>query len=141
MIILDTDHISVLKYPENPKYALLTKRMQSSANLVFATTIVNVEEQMRGWLAEIHRQHDVLKQLVPYARLLGLFDFFSRWDLVPFDSRSATEFTSLRKKKIRIGTSDLKIAAITLVNEALLLTSNLRDFRRVPYLRVENWLD
>jgi tRNA(fMet)-specific endonuclease VapC len=36
---------------------------------------------------------------------------------------------------------DLKIAAIALVNDALLLTANLRDFERVPRLRIENWLN
>ena len=35
---------------------------------------------------------------------------------------------------------DLKIAAICLVHDALLLTRNLVDFEKVPGLRVENWL-
>lgn len=35
---------------------------------------------------------------------------------------------------------DLKIVAIALVQDALLLSSNLRDFRQVPGLRVEDWL-
>ena len=36
---------------------------------------------------------------------------------------------------------DLKIAATALVQNALLLSANRRDFERVPGLRVENWLD
>ncbi len=36
---------------------------------------------------------------------------------------------------------DLKIAAITLAHDALLLTRNIADFERVPGLRAENWLD
>ena len=36
---------------------------------------------------------------------------------------------------------DLKIAAIALAHDALLLSANLRDFQAVPDLRVENWLD
>jgi tRNA(fMet)-specific endonuclease VapC len=36
---------------------------------------------------------------------------------------------------------DLKIAAICLAHDALLLTRNLVDFRRVPGLRVEDWLE
>jgi tRNA(fMet)-specific endonuclease VapC len=36
---------------------------------------------------------------------------------------------------------DLKIAAIALVNQALLLTANRRHFERVPGLKSENWLD
>jgi len=35
---------------------------------------------------------------------------------------------------------DLKIASIALVNDALLVTANLRDFSQVPELRCENWL-
>jgi tRNA(fMet)-specific endonuclease VapC len=40
-----------------------------------------------------------------------------------------------------IGTHDLKIAPIALVNDATLLSANLRDFEQVPGLRVENWLE
>lgn len=36
---------------------------------------------------------------------------------------------------------DLKIAAICLAHDAMLLTRNLSDFRHIPGLRVENWLD
>ncbi len=39
-----------------------------------------------------------------------------------------------------INTMDLKIAAMTLVHGALLLSANLRDFQQVPGLRVEDWL-
>jgi tRNA(fMet)-specific endonuclease VapC len=42
---------------------------------------------------------------------------------------------------VRIGTSDLKTAAITLANNGLLITANKRDFEQVPELRFENWMD
>lgn len=35
---------------------------------------------------------------------------------------------------------DLKIASITLVNNATLLTRNRSDFDRVPGLQTEDWL-
>lgn len=44
------------------------------------------------------------------------------------------------QRKIRIGTQDLKIAAIPLANDALLQSANLRDFERVPELSLKNWL-
>ena len=50
-------------------------------------------------------------------------------------------FVSLQKQPVRSGTMDLKIAAIALAHDALLLTRNLVDFDKVPNLRVENWLD
>jgi len=58
---------------------------------------------------------------------------------VPFDERAGTD-RSPRGQRIRIGTMDLKIASIALVNDALLVTANQRDFEQVPGLRVENWL-
>ena len=60
---------------------------------------------------------------------------------IPFDDRAASQFDALRSAKIRIGTMDLKIAAIALVNQSVLLSANIRDFEQVPGLRVENWLD
>jgi tRNA(fMet)-specific endonuclease VapC len=41
--------------------------------------------------------------------------------------------------KIRIGTMDLKIAAIALAHGATLLSRNLVDFKKVPGLTVEDW--
>jgi tRNA(fMet)-specific endonuclease VapC len=39
-----------------------------------------------------------------------------------------------------IGSMDLKIASIALAHSATLLSANLRDFRQVPNLSVEDWL-
>jgi tRNA(fMet)-specific endonuclease VapC len=95
---------------------------------------------LRGWLAIIHRLRDVHRQLPAYARLGQLFDILSDWEIVPFDERAADRFGRLRRQRIRVGAMDLKIASIALVNDALLVTANLRDFSRVPELRCENWL-
>lgn len=141
MMLVDTDHLSVLAFPESAKAAKLTARMRMSADPDFATTIVNVEEQMRGWLAELGRLRDIDKQIVAYDRLEKLVDFLGRWRIVPFDARAAEEFKRLRKQKVRISTPDLKIAAIGLVHGVVLLSGNLRDFRQVTGLQVESWLD
>ena len=45
-------------------------------------------------------------------------------------------------KKLReIGRGDVPIACIALANQATLVSRNLKDFRRVPNLKVENWAD
>ncbi len=75
MILLDTDHLIVLMYPENPRCAYLTARMATSSDSDFATTIVNAEEQLRGWLAAINRQRTPHRQVPPYDRLGKLLDF------------------------------------------------------------------
>src|SRR5438874_288080 len=127
MIVLDTDHLSELRNPHNQRYALLTRRLQESSEDTAATTIVSIEEQMRGWLAIIHRIQDVHKQIPKYRDLTDLLHFASYWRILPFDSVAADLFLELRQQRVRIGSMDLKIAAITIAEGALLLSRNLRD--------------
>jgi tRNA(fMet)-specific endonuclease VapC len=140
MIILDTDHVTLLRYPENPGHDALRTRMQAATDQSFAVTIVTIEEQMRGWLSYIARFRDVHRQIPAYERLGKMIEFYTEWPTIPFDPAAADEFVRLTKLRIRIASSDLKIASIALVHDALLLTANVRDFRRVPGLKMENWL-
>ena len=140
MIILDTDHVNVLQKPEHSQYAILSAKTKESADPIFATTVISVEEQMRGWLAAIHRARKVHNQILYYTRLVGMIRFFGEWRILSFKEPVADRFEALRKQRIRIGTMNLKIAAISLDEDALLLSANLRDFQQVPGLRVEDWL-
>jgi tRNA(fMet)-specific endonuclease VapC len=141
VILLDTDHINVLKYPEHPRFVSLTAQLNTSADQDIATTVITLEEQMRGWLAWMNRAQDVHRQVPAYQELLRLCDFFARWHVVPFDEQAASTWQGLRAQRIRIGTMGLKIASIALVHDALLLSANLRDFQQVPNLRVANWIN
>jgi tRNA(fMet)-specific endonuclease VapC len=103
--------------------------------------IVTVEERMRGWLAVIAKQKAALRQVPGYRELSKLFEFYQEFEIVPFDEAVARQFDNLRAQRLRLGTMDLKIAATALVQNALLLSANRRDFERVPALRVESWLE
>ncbi len=140
MIILDTDHLSILEYPERPQYQRLVSAMDKSADRDFTITAVSLEEQLRAWLAAIHRTKKVRDQILYYARLTKLIDFFSRWTVLPFDERAADRFASIRNQRVRVGSMDLKIASIAIETDSLLLSANLRDFQQVPGLRVEDCL-
>lgn len=140
MIVLDTDHVSVLAHEGHPQREPLLLKMRSSVGEPFAITAVSVEETTRGWLGFIARTRDLRRQVSGYDRLVELVKFLGPWDVMPFDEAAADEVGRLRRQGVRIGTQDLKIAAIALTTGALLLSANLRDFRQVPGLRVENWL-
>ena len=75
-----------------------------------------------------------------YERLLDMFRFFADWRILPFDDAAARMFKSFRSQKVRIGSMDLKIASIVKGHDATLLSRNIRDFQKVPELRVEDWL-
>src|SRR5688572_27152369 len=98
--------------------------MEGAGQEEFATSIVTVEEIMRGWLAVIHRERQVARQTNAYSRLGDLFEFLAEWEILPFDNRVAEEFERRRSSGVRIGSMDLKIAATALVHDALLLTAN-----------------
>jgi len=48
-------------------------------------------------------------------------------------------FEQLRKQKIKIGRTDLRIAATVLEYGATLVTENSRDFKQVPGLNIVSW--
>jgi tRNA(fMet)-specific endonuclease VapC len=104
-----------------------------------ATTVVTVEEQMRGWLAVIARHRNIEQQAPYYDRLIAFIRFFSKWKLLPLQESAVSVFRDWQQARVRVATTDLKIAAIAVANHATLLSRNLRDFERVPNLHVEDW--
>ena len=107
------------------------------------TTIITAIETLQG-------RHDFLLkaadgfQLLRAQKLLEesnavLMDF----QILLVDARAADEFDRLRliKKLKAIGRRDLLIGCITLAHDATLVTRNLKDFRLIPGLKLENWVD
>ena len=141
MIILDTDHLTVLKYARDDRFMKLAKRMADSVDQDFATTAITLEEQLRGWLAEINRFSEPEKQIPAYTELTGLIEFFSFWTILPFGADAAAIFRQFRSQKCRAGSMDLKIASISVSLNCVLLTANSRDFATIPGLRIDNWIE
>jgi tRNA(fMet)-specific endonuclease VapC len=139
VIVLDTDHASELGYRSAAGLRLLTRLAASGEEAVI--TAITVEEQLRGRLAEIHRQNDPHAQVVAYERLVRQVELHASWLILPWDADAADRFKSLRSQGVRVGTQDLKIACVALAHDATLLTRNVADFAPIPRLRVQNWLD
>jgi len=135
MILIDSDHLSVLLESRDARHLQLMERIEQAPERC-AVPIVVVEEHMRSWLAQIHRASDVHRQIVPYLRLGKLIAFLVNAAVVNWNEPAADRFIRLRHLRNRIGSQDLKIACIALANDARLLSANLRDFEQVPGLRV-----
>lgn len=65
--------------------------------------------------------------------------YYCRVPVVPFDESAAAQYRALVAERLHVGTQDLRIAAIALSRDATLVTSNRRDFGRIPGLRIEDW--
>ena len=138
MLILDTDHLSALASERAVSVQLLAKLAKSGATV--ATTVVCLEEHVRGWLARIASARTSNASVAAYAKFQRAVEDLGRGTILPFDAASAARFEQLRSLKLGVGTADLRIAAIALSAGQLLLSRNLRDFERVPGLRVEDWI-
>lgn len=139
MYVLDTDHLGILQRQTSPQFENLTRRLSGRPESDFFVTIVSFHEQILGWNAYLARAKDLVGVLRGYRQLEGILIDFSRSQVLPFGSAAADVFEELRQKRIRIGTMDLRIAAITIAKGMTLLSRNLVDFERIPSLAVEDW--
>jgi tRNA(fMet)-specific endonuclease VapC len=138
MLSLDTDSVSLLQAAPGPEGLRLTERLAADGRPA-NVSIVTFEEQMRGRLAYCARAKTPEQYGEAARRLSQALDFYRGRHLLPFDAAAAAEFDRLKAAKVRVGTNDLRIAAIARSRDARLLTRNLSDFRRVPGLRAEDW--
>jgi tRNA(fMet)-specific endonuclease VapC len=140
MYVLDTDTMNFVFRG----HAQVTARLAGVPTIEIATIIVTRIELLQGRFAfllkaataaELQRAQQLLEQT---EQALAAFP-----QILPVDDAAAAEFDRLRanKKLKKIGRADLLIAAITLANRATLVTRNLKDFREVPSLQLENWAD
>lgn len=140
MIILDTDIISLLDRKDGEAFEKLERRFAAVPDDErVCATIISFEEHMRGWLAQIAGARKPEAQVIAYGRLQRLLQEYQLRDLLPYDDAAAAVFISLQRQRIRVGTMDLRIGAIALTYDALLISRNLRDFKRIPNVRVEDW--
>ncbi|GMU69934.1 MAG: hypothetical protein AMXMBFR37_22660 [Steroidobacteraceae bacterium] len=75
----------------------------------------------------------------------ALDKFLAPLEILPFDEAAMRRYGVLRSDLERqgtpIGALDLLIAAHALAVGATLVSNNLREFRRVKNLAMENWID
>ena len=139
MIVLDTDCLSVFEREKYLEFSTLRANLAHFDSEDISTTIITYEEQMRGWMSYLSISKNVEQQVIAYQKLNQFLENFRKIHVFPFDEKAAIVFQDLKSKKIRVGTMDLKIAAIAIANDAILISRNLGDFEKVPNLNVRDW--
>jgi tRNA(fMet)-specific endonuclease VapC len=132
VVVLDTDHLSLLEGRASTSSNHLRIRLAKVDAELRATTIITYEEQTRGWMAYVARARSVAQEIEAYAKLKTHLQTFRNILVLDFDEEAAIAYQTLRRLRIRIGTMDLKIAAIVIAQNGTLLSRNLSDFRKVP---------
>jgi tRNA(fMet)-specific endonuclease VapC len=70
-------------------------------------------------------------------------EFISHLEVLSYDAKASQHYgqikASLEKRGQIIGENDIHIAAHAVSQGLILVTNNLREFKRVPNLALENW--
>jgi len=133
--VLDTDHVTLHQH----LHPLVARRVAAIAPDDLAVTIVTVEEHLRGRLNIVKKYNATARQVQAYQMLNVTLNYFHDINILDFDQAAHTQFEDLRRQKIRIGTQDLRIAAIVLVARGTMVTRNQRDFAQVSGLALADW--
>jgi tRNA(fMet)-specific endonuclease VapC len=69
--------------------------------------------------------------------------FLKPYASLPYDDVSAKEYGRIRAYLENLGTPigpyDMQIAAIAIVHDLVVVTHNIREFSRIPWLKIEDW--
>jgi len=80
----------------------------------------------------------------PERNLADIESLVARLTVEPFETHAAEHFGQLRAELYRIGQPigpyDTMIASHARAKGLILVTNNLKEFERVPGLRLENWV-
>lgn len=136
--VLDTDSLSLLERG-NPK---IQDRLRQVSTDSVAISIVTAEEKMKGRLAAINSLSGIERVdrlAIAYGSLQSSIEDLQALTILPFSELAKDRYRDLLQQKIRVGSHDLRIAAIVLSVEGVLITRNRRDFEKVRGLQIDDW--
>lgn len=93
-------------------------------------------------LGELH--YGAEKSARRAENLSAIDNFTARLEVLPFETKAAVHYGQLRAELERAGTPcgahDMQIGGHARSEGLIIVTNNLREFSRMPGLRVENWV-
>ena len=139
MLVLDTNILGILQRQRGNEYQVLRERLDAIDPIAVFVAIVSFQEQAIGWNAYLNRARKSINLIHGYAMYERLLSDFARMNVLPFDEPAAATFANLHGQRLRVGTMDLRIAAVAISRNYKVITQNTVDFQRVPGLHHEDW--
>ena len=134
MIVLDTDVLTLFQHGDP-----VVVRQAARPPEELAVTVITVEEELTGWYTRLRRARKRDQLAAAYQRLTSAMRFLAPLQILTFTESAIARFEQLRAAHRRLGKNDLRIAAIALEEVAVLATRNVRDFKQIKGLHVEDW--
>ena len=135
LYVLDTDMLTLMQEGQ----PAVSERFLATPAAALAVTVLTVEEQLSGWYAQVRQAKKPERLAWAYRRLAETVTFLSRVEILTYDEPAIRRCEALRKQKLKVKTFDLRIASVVLERQAILVTRNTRDFKKVPGLTLEDW--
>jgi tRNA(fMet)-specific endonuclease VapC len=128
--MLDTNILSALV--DSPD-GVVSQRVERAGSRNICTSIVAAGEIRYGVMRKNSRRlSDLVEQLLRRIRIDPLS--------MPADREYGRIRSILEKAGTLISGNDMLIAAHALATDSVLVTDNVKEFSRVPGLKIENWL-
>ena len=137
--LLDTDHLSLLQQKDGRERTAVVANVHLRGEANSVACVVSFHEQSVGCHDKINRAKSRDELVRAYELLSRVIAGYATFRVLPYDTASAAVFEALRAAKVRVQTIDLRIAAVALTRNLILVTRNVRDFGKVPGLRIEDW--
>jgi tRNA(fMet)-specific endonuclease VapC len=132
---LDSDILSLFERGDPTVKARCASVLRSN----LCVTVISVEEILSGWYTLLRKAKARPQLARAYYRLAESVQFLGGLAILPFSEPAIERFEQLKSQRLGIRAPDLRIAAIALESQAIVVTRNLRDFRLVPGLACEDW--
>jgi tRNA(fMet)-specific endonuclease VapC len=137
--LLDTDHLSIIQQRTSPEYGAIMARFALHPRSDIVLSVISFHEQVLGCHTFLTRARASADLVRGYGMLGRVITDFGGATVLPFDAAAGAALDGLVAARIRIGSMDLRIAAIALANGLTVVTRNVRHFGLVPGLVTEDW--
>ena len=132
MYLLDTN---ILIYAKEKRNRSLRDTIRSHDSALLHISIFTVAELVFG----------CAKSRDPVGNKRALMEFLLPFTIVHFDQSDSDTYGTIRAyletSAQPIGTIDTFIGALALSRQFTLVTNNVKEFKRIPDLSIENWAD
>jgi tRNA(fMet)-specific endonuclease VapC len=135
LYVLDTDILSL--YQDGHPAVVQNVHAHPVAEL--AVTVISVEEHLTGWYTLLRRAKKRAQLVRTYAKLAKAVQLLAGFQIPSFTEPAIDRYDQLRVSHRQVSKNDLRIAAIVLELNAILVTRNTRDFRGIQGLQIEDW--
>ena len=134
MIFLDTNTVSYAMRSRGARVEAALLRAHAAGDVCISAVVYS---ELKFGLAMSSHPVQHARIATEISRVMTLLTVID-WDIAAADALALMR-AQLRRSGTVIGPYDMAIAAHALSRDALLVTNNEREFKRIPGLKIENW--